>query len=226
MAVALLEPHIGTLRAEKRVSQTFPSPRGWRKEPARPVFPRSLSSRPGSARNAGPSAWDRTVEQGKAFALPLPRLHGQSEAIFNLALSFPLQRRLNGFPLAHGSTGSTDVVSHCDGKGYRVRNKSEIIRWHSWDQNSCLLPALTLSQRKEGSGYRLSRSRAHVPTLQRANTGAGCEQKQNEAPLPLRQIKDNLVHKVPKLPSLPSSHRASHEHHSATAQQRSSSASC
>lgn len=134
----------------------------------------------------------------------MPRVHGQSEAIFNLALSFPLQRHLNGFPLAHGSARSRDVVSHCDGKGYRVRNKSEIIHWHSWDQNSCLLPALTLSQRKEGSGYRLSRSRAHVQTLQRASTRAGCEQKQNEAFLP-RQIKDNLVHEVPKLPSLPSS---------------------
>lgn len=146
------------------------------------------------------------MKQGKAFALPLPRLHGQSEAIFNLALSFPLQRHLNGLPLAHGSTGSRDVVSHCDGKGYRVRNKSEIIRWHSWDQNSCLLPALTLSQRKEGSGYRLSRSRAHVQTLQRASARAGCEQKQNEAFLPW-QIKDNLVHEVPKLPSLPGSQR-------------------
>lgn len=60
-------------------------------------------------------------------------------AIFKLAFSFPLQRCLNGFPLAHGSTGSTDVVSHCDGKGYRVQNKSEIICWHSWDQNSRLL---------------------------------------------------------------------------------------
>lgn len=209
---------------EKKASHRPSHPHEADAKSAQQIFPRSLSPCPGSARKAAHSVWDRAVEQGKAFALPLPRLHGQSEAIFNVALSFPLQRRLNGFPLAHGSAGSMNVVSHCDGKGYRVRNKSEIIHWHSWDQNSCLLPALTLSQRKEGSGYRLSRSRAHVPTLQRANTRAGCEQKQNEASLP-QQNKDNLVHEVPKLPPRPSSHRASHKQHSATAQQKSSSAS-
>ena len=69
-------------------------------------------------------------------------------------------------------------------------------------------PALTLSQRKEGSGYRQSRSRAHIPTLQQANTQACCEQEQNETFLP-KKFKDNLVGEVPKLPSLPSSHRAS-----------------
>lgn len=45
-------------------------------------------------------------------------------------------------------------------------------------------PALTLSQGKAGSGYRLSRSRAHVPTPQQANTQASREQKRNEAFLP------------------------------------------
>lgn len=39
-------------------------------------------------------------------------------------------------------------------------------------------PALTLSHGKEGSGYRQSRARAHVQTLQPANTQACCEQSE------------------------------------------------
>lgn len=46
-------------------------------------------------------------------------------------------------------------------------------------------PALTLSQGKEGSGYRQqSRSGAHVPTLQRANTRPRCKRERNGVFLP------------------------------------------
>lgn len=85
------------------------------------------------------------------------------------------------FPLHTEARMSSCIVM---GKVIRYKTKVKSSAGIPGTKIAACSPALTLSQGKEGSGYRQSHSRAHVPTLQQANTQACCEQERNEAFLP------------------------------------------
>lgn len=162
-----------------------------------------------------PGAAAPGAQRGTERLLPFlcPGSTDNRAAIFKLAFSFPLQRCLNGFPLAYRSTGSADVVSHCERKGYRVQNKSEIIHRHSWDQNSRLLSSADVIAR-EGRLRIQTVPRQGSRTDPAASQHPGVLRAERNEPFWPCMIRDNLAGEVPKLPWLPNSCRASHKHHS------------
>lgn len=121
---------------------------------------------------------------GRLLPFLCPGSIGNRTAIFKPAFSFSLQRHLNGFPLAHRMQGTQTSSLIVMGKVIRYKTKVKSSTGIPGTKIAACSPALTLSQGKEGSGYRQSHSRAHVPTLQQANTRARCEREQNGAFLP------------------------------------------